>query len=266
MDSAYSTDNSPAARAARLGISVEELNARTGGAPGTPGYTGSLLGMGAADVSKLLNPPDLFPDTSRMAAETSAARGVPGSPAAYSTAVRMTDEEKLRRIMLGLGALPQFTISPFQQAGLSQRDRELQLERDRLYQQTQQQNYLNQLRNQPSIDYPGSISGGGFGGGGYRGGGGFGGGGVAPSVDIFGNPTTAPTWMSGTGEEHRLPTFFGGGGSYDDFLESMGVPVGGPDTSGMAGQPQTINDVLSGYGLGTDYAMPGFPDYSGEGG
>ena len=80
-------------------------------------------------ISALLNPPDLFPDTSRAAAEWGASRGVSGSPAAASAGVRMTDDEKLRRIELGqkmfsdattrnpsadLPDISQFMLSPYQ--------------------------------------------------------------------------------------------------------------------------------------------------------
>src|SRR3989442_3736414 len=68
-----------------------------------------------------------------MAAETAAGRGVAGSGAGYSTAVRMTDEERLRRMALGEQLLSaatarnpaapiidptKFVITPYQQAEL----------------------------------------------------------------------------------------------------------------------------------------------------
>lgn len=52
-------------------------------------------------IRGLLNPPSMFPDVNRQAAEVTAARGVGGSAAAYGTGLRMTDEERLRRIALG---------------------------------------------------------------------------------------------------------------------------------------------------------------------
>lgn len=79
-------------------------------------YTGSLPGsvypanipnaaglevLSSKDIEGLLNPPELFPDTSRRAAEVTAGRGVGGSAAAYGTGLRMTDEERIRRIALG---------------------------------------------------------------------------------------------------------------------------------------------------------------------
>lgn len=52
-------------------------------------------------IAALLNPPAMFADTNRYAAETGAGRGIGGSSAADSTGVRMTDNERLRRISLG---------------------------------------------------------------------------------------------------------------------------------------------------------------------
>src|SRR6266498_3098598 len=80
-----------------------------------PGQAG-LEETSSARINELLNPPALFPDTSRMAAETSAGRGIAGSPAAASTAVRLTDEERLKRIALGeqlfTGAVNRYTLPP----------------------------------------------------------------------------------------------------------------------------------------------------------
>jgi hypothetical protein len=134
-------------------------------APGTVGgsdtfsfYTGALPGaasgavypsnlpnaaglesLSSRDIESLLNPPSMFPDTNRRAAEVTAGRGVGGSAAAYGTGLRMTDEERIRRMALGeqmlSGAYQRtqpYNITPYQgqQLGL-ERDR-LQLERDRL--------------------------------------------------------------------------------------------------------------------------------------
>lgn len=61
----------------------------------------ALEAQSSRDIAGLLNPPDLFPDTSRIAAEVGAGRGVGGSGAGFQIATRMTDEEKLRRMALG---------------------------------------------------------------------------------------------------------------------------------------------------------------------
>lgn len=98
-------------------------------------------------IAGLLNPPAFFADTSRMAAELGSGRGVSGSGAAASTAVRMTDEERLKRIALGSELLSQaaerypamqppgtenFIMTPYQQGTLDLGWQELQNERDKL--------------------------------------------------------------------------------------------------------------------------------------
>lgn len=55
----------------------------------------------SARIAELLNPPSMFTDTNRMAAEAGAGMGVPGSAATWSGVTRMTDEERLKRIALG---------------------------------------------------------------------------------------------------------------------------------------------------------------------
>lgn len=99
--------------------------------------------------------PGLVPDIARQSAELSAGRGIAGSPAADSTAVRMSEQNWLQRLglantlMSGQTArdLP-YQITPWQQAWL---------------------NYQNTLRglNQGGMRFGGGGSGGG--GGGYSG-------------------------------------------------------------------------------------------------
>lgn len=93
-----------------------------------------LEAQSSARIAELLNPPQLFPDVSRRAAELGAARGVPGSAAAWGTGLRMTDEERLRRIALGQNMLTEalgrnpltvpditnFFITPQKQAELNE--------------------------------------------------------------------------------------------------------------------------------------------------
>lgn len=86
-------------------------------------------------IRGLLNPPSMFPDVNRQAAEVTAARGVGGSAAAYGTGLRMTDEERLRRIALGeqllsgaYGRQPAidpsyFGMTPYQAASLELQQR-----------------------------------------------------------------------------------------------------------------------------------------------
>lgn len=93
-------------------------------------------------ISELLNPPEMFPDISRSAAETGAMRGIAGSPASYGTTLRMTDDERLKRIALGqdmlttaVGRNPsaplpdpgQFMLTPYQEALLELQRREMRL-------------------------------------------------------------------------------------------------------------------------------------------
>jgi hypothetical protein len=111
----------------------------------------SLEALSSADIAGLLNPPAMFPDVTRQAAEVTAGRGIGGSAAAYGTGLRMTDEERLRRMQLGQQMLSQatarnpaaplvdptrFVITPYQQA-------ELDLQR-----------YIANLRNLPQ---PGPV-------------------------------------------------------------------------------------------------------------
>lgn len=64
-----------------------------------PGY-GNLSQQESANIGQLLNPGRLI-DTERYGAEYGSIRGAPGSPAAISSAVRRTDDEILRRQLLG---------------------------------------------------------------------------------------------------------------------------------------------------------------------
>lgn len=93
-----------------------------------------LQSQSSSNIAGLLNPPALFPDTLRMAAETASAKGVAGSGSAYSTAVKMSDEERLKRMALGeqflTGALARnpsaplpstsdFILTPYQAAQIA---------------------------------------------------------------------------------------------------------------------------------------------------
>lgn len=146
-DPMSSIDNSPAARAARLGISVDQLptlggsgtsssGVRYGGGLGyalVPDVT-NLETQSSKDIADLLNPPSVFPDTSRQAGELAAARGIPGTAAAYGTALRMTDEERLKRMALGQNMLSSayqrtlpYALTPWQQSQIDYQNRELAL-------------------------------------------------------------------------------------------------------------------------------------------
>lgn len=99
-------------------------------------------------IKELLNPPGTFADTSRQAAELAASRGVPGSAAAFGTGLRMTDEERLKRIALGEQFMSSgysrnlpMTVTPTQQEEIRLKERELALQQQ---QQLWQQQYQNQ--------------------------------------------------------------------------------------------------------------------------
>lgn len=212
----------------------------------------ALENQSSADIAGLLNPGTSFPDVNRQSAELAAGRGVSGSAAAYGTGLRMTDEERLRRIALGENLLSgatarnpsaplpnvrEFILTPYEQA-------QLMLEQQR-----------------------------GAGGGGGRGGGpsiGYGGGlpsYPAPSTSVSGG-YPAPVSYPGTGEYQpntstlgtypnpsgpMLPLYPGGdvsGGEFDwnDALDQLGLGdlgTGPVDESGDFG--------LGDFSGGTDY-------------
>jgi hypothetical protein len=103
-----------------------------------PGEAG-LENQSSTDIASLLNPGYNFPDVNRQSAELAAGRGVPGSAAAYGTGLRMTDEERLRRIALGENLLSgatarnpsaplpnvrDFILTPYEQAELALRQQQ----------------------------------------------------------------------------------------------------------------------------------------------
>lgn len=153
-----------------------------------PGAAG-LEAQSSADIAALLNPPAMFPEVDRRAAEVSAGRGIAGSSGAGATGVRMTDEERLRRMALGEQFLSaatarnpaapivdpmNFVITPYQQAGLDL------------------QRYLGQQRYSTSP----------YGGSGFRGGAG---GGPEQGLDLntalglLTPPATRPSYGGGSG-------------------------------------------------------------------
>lgn len=104
-----------------------------------PGAEGLEL-QSSGIISQLLNPPTVFADVSRRAAEVGAGRGIPGSEAAFGAGLRMTDEERLRRMALGQQMLTgayarnptanmpdilQTVITPEEQAEIDARNRAL---------------------------------------------------------------------------------------------------------------------------------------------
>jgi hypothetical protein len=195
-------------------------------------------------IAALLNPPSMFPDVNRQAAELGASRGVRGSAAAYGTGLRLTDEERLRRIALGeqllsgaygrREAVPDISktfITPAQQA-------QIDLENRRQNLAEQQWEFQRSRLNTPSFTYSGG-----------------GGGGRAPApID-----TRAAAYTT-------YPSSFGGGGARDipyilptpgmDYPDPSGplLPLfpGGPTPGGDYG-----GDPVGGYGSG--YGEPDSP-------
>lgn len=127
-----------------------------------------LEASSSADIYNLLNPPAVFGDVSRRAAEVGAGRGIPGSEAAFGAGLRMTDDERIRRIALGqqmltaaygrnpaaeLPNIYQSIITPSQQADIDARNRQIavQEEQNRLAREWQQWR-INRL-NEPSVTY-----------------------------------------------------------------------------------------------------------------
>lgn len=118
-----------------------------------PGQAG-LEAASSADIQALLSPGEYFPGTSREAAEVGSLRGVPGSGAAESTWVRMTDAERLARMGLGqqflTAALARNPIAPqFDPSGLANYLAQLPGQRAQLL--TQQQQFAAQQQQQRDL-------------------------------------------------------------------------------------------------------------------
>jgi hypothetical protein len=172
----------------------------------------------------------LIPDVARQSAEVAAGRGVAGSGAGDSTAVRMSEQDYLTRLGLAntlasgeAGRTLPYQITPYQQALLALQQEQLQNQRDLGLNRA----IVNQTRGA---------------GGGYRGGyggGGYGGGG---SVGQSSNPFGLFGASGGTSGVSNLIS--GGGG----------------------GQPLTLDDIYEELGFGNFGSLPGDttqpPDFS----
>jgi len=190
------------------------LNTPYGGGPLSPAIAGLIQ-------------PGLVPDIARMSAETTAGRGIGGSPAAGSTAVKMSEQNYLQR--LGLAnqlmtgeagrALP-YQITPLQSAELANRLA------------------VAGMRNFP---WGGNI------GGNYRSGSGVGGGNFASNYVSPYSPYRSTNYGGGLDTHGSLPGVnyggldYGGGGnggspSLDDMLRDLGI-YGEDDTGAGTGQP-----------------------------
>ncbi len=167
--------------------------------------------------------PGLVPDIARMSAETSAGRGVAGSPAADSIAVKMSEQNYLQR--LGLAnqlmtgeagrALP-YQITPLQSAELANRLA------------------VAGMRNFPGGSY------------------GYGGNMRNP----YGSPYASRSGAGYSGGGSGL----GGGGATYPFtggLGGMGSLGGGYSGGGGGGQSLTLDDIYEQLGFGNFGSQPG---------
>ncbi len=187
--------------------------------------------------------PGLVPDIARQSAEVTAGRGIAGSPAAASTAVKMSEQDYLQRLGLANQLLSgeasrklPYDITPYQSSQLT-----LWLEQ------------LNRQHPAGGMNFPGGGGGGGGAAPKTDPWAGFGGGPVIPAVggtrqpDVTTNPFMPQTGGYGGGG-------VGGGGSpsLDDMLRELGIF--GEDTSGF---PEFGGQ---GYNPGTP-GIPEFGDY-----
>ncbi len=111
--------------------------------------------------------PGLVPDIARQSAEVSAGRGVGGSPAGGSTAVRMSEQNWLQRLGLAntliggeAGRQLPYDITPSQGQAFDIQQRELALRRYMAELEAQTQQDISR-RNSNRLSSPGSVGGGG---------------------------------------------------------------------------------------------------------
>ena len=203
---------------------------------GTPGFTTAIQELLAKG---------LVPDVARQSAEVAAGRGVAGSPAGASTAVRMSEQDYLAR--LGLAntlasgessrTLP-YQITPYQQALLELQRQQLQNQRDLGLNRA----IVNQTR------------GVGGGGGGNRNAGGYSGGVSGGGGNML---TGTPGYFGPTGGFGAGGNPFSSGGS-NSYLFGLG---------GGGGQSLTLDDIYEELGFGNFGSLPGDqstepPDFS----
>lgn len=229
-----------------------------------PQYTGSLgaalvpnapglEALSSADIADLLNPPSVFPDVSRQAGELAAARGIPGTAAAAGTGLRMTDEERLRRIALGenlltgaYGRTLPYAVTPNQQAGIDLNWARLGLDQERLALEAQNAAAARAAGNVPTVRYGGGLPQ-------YPSTGSTStGGGSAPFWQYTGAPITD---FHGTGATLAYDTGWMPNSEYNPPITDLGTPnwglTGGTTYSGPFGP----NEPYYGGG-GPDYELP----------
>ena len=198
-------------------------------------------GGGIGSVTQSLITPGLVPDVARQGAELAAGRGVGGSPAGASTAVRMSEQNYQQRLALANALLTgesqrrlPYDITPFQQQQLALQQQQLQLERE-----------IAAMR------YPHNVLTG-FRGPSNTGRGGYGGGYLGNQIGNYSNPGNFAPGIGPLGG-NRIGGGLGGGSSL----------FGG----GGGGQPLTLDDIYDELGFGDFGNLPGDqttepPDYS----
>jgi len=212
--------------------------------PGGIGIGGGGGSSGFNSVIQGLVTPGLVPDVARQGAELAAGRGIGGSPAGASTAVRMSEQDYLTRLGLANTLLSgesqrrlPYDITPYQKQLLDLQQQQLQLQRD-IASRRYPQNVLTGFRS-PYNTRRGSYGGGYLGNqtGGYSNTGNF-----APGIGPLGGNRIG----GGRGGGSSL---FGGGGG--------------------GGQQYTLEDMYDMYGFNgpgvntTDYGQyPEPPDFS----
>ena len=191
----------------------------------------SLETLSSDVIGGLLNPPTMFADVDRQSAELGAARGVGGSASAFGVGLRLTDEERLKRMTLGENFLSQafgrqptvgtedlvpWTITPSQQ-------RQFDIQQGYLDIAKEEARRKERAASIPSVTY-----GGGGGGGGVSGPriGGWGGGGTDDTMAFMAGP-----WgpYQPRPEDYGPTGFHGTGGGGTPYYES---PARSADSSG----------------------------------
>lgn len=180
--------------------------------------------------------PGLVPDIARQSAEVAAGRGVAGSPAGASTAVRMSEQDYLKRLALAnellsgeAGRTLPYQITPYQSNELGLKWQKLQNERD-----------IAKARYRPTMS-------------------GGGGGGYAGAVGSSGSPWASPIIEAVHGTRPYDPGIGGG---------VMSGGYGGSQT-----YPETLDESYDWLGFGnfgslsgdttTDYGQyPEAPDFN----
>lgn len=175
--------------------------------------------------------PGLVPDIARQSAEIAAGRGIAGSPAADSTAVRMSEQNYLQRLGLANALLSgeasrslPYQITPYQSVETALRQQALQNQRD-----------IAQAQFAPRTS--------------------GGGGGRMPSVGATGTSAWAGFTQPFIGQQPIVgPTY---GTRPDDYMGSLGMPTGTPSVGGGGGG-MSLDAMLQQLGVFDETGAEGF--------